>query len=261
MSTRLRIATNLVLFCATIVINGLSNALPFNGLTQQQLSKMYPILLTPATYVFAIWGLIYGGLLAAMIYQALPGARDDPRVRSLDLPFALACLCNIGWIFAWHYLMLTLSVLLMLGLLSSLILAYIRLDRERGQRSTAQRWILEGTFSLYLAWVCLATILNISIWLYTRPWRGEPLSELTWAALLLFVALGLFLLIALPRRDTAFLGVLLWASFGIQARGSTPTSLAIVAWVVFTVAALAAAWTLWTHLRPRPSDTPLLSSP
>ena len=44
---------------ATIVVNGLANALPLNGLQTGEISDRFDVYFVPAGYVFTIWGLIY----------------------------------------------------------------------------------------------------------------------------------------------------------------------------------------------------------
>ena len=67
---------------ATITINILANALPLNGLNTGEISDQFLVLFVPAGYVFSIWGLIYIGLIAYAIFQALPSQRENPRLRS-----------------------------------------------------------------------------------------------------------------------------------------------------------------------------------
>ena len=237
MSNRVRSLINVALFCAMVFMNYLANALPLNGVTQKQISADYQIYLTPAGYVFAIWGIIYLGLLAFIITQALPKWRDDKRLRMLDLPFVTSCLCNMIWLTVWHYRYVPLSVVVMLGLLGSVMWAYVRLDKQR-QSANQPVWFVERTFSVYLGWVCLATMLNIAVLLYTLGWNGAPLSPQTWTVILLFVACGLFAYLGVSRRDTSILGVLLWASvgIGIKNQGDTMIVAACVAVVVACVA-------------------------
>ena len=56
----------------TLVVNVLANALPINGLNTGQISDSFDVYFVPAGYVFAIWGLIYIGLGAFAVFQALP---------------------------------------------------------------------------------------------------------------------------------------------------------------------------------------------
>ncbi|MEM1008171.1 MAG: tryptophan-rich sensory protein, partial [Myxococcota bacterium] len=98
MSNTLRSWINVFWLLLVLAINAISNILPLNGLSQRELSELYPIMLTPAPFVFSIWGIIYLGLLIYTILQLMPPFRDNPRIRSLDLPFALSCVFNSAWI-------------------------------------------------------------------------------------------------------------------------------------------------------------------
>src|SRR5210317_556837 len=109
----------LLLFIGVIAVNGAANALPIYGLTTGAVSDLYPNLFTPAGFAFSIWGLIYTGLLAFLI--RILATSDTALVGKLFPWFAINSLANMAWIFAWHHLQVTLSMVLMLLLLSSLI--------------------------------------------------------------------------------------------------------------------------------------------
>ena len=57
---------------ATIGVNAMASALPLNGQTTGEISDRFDVFFVPAGYVFSIWGLIYLGLLAYSVFQALP---------------------------------------------------------------------------------------------------------------------------------------------------------------------------------------------
>ncbi|MEC7985571.1 MAG: TspO/MBR family protein [Myxococcota bacterium] len=215
MTYRTRSWINIICFIMVLTVNYLANALPINGVTQKELSAEYSIHITPAGYVFAIWGLIYTGLITYIILQALGKWVEKNEIRVLDLPFALSCGCNALWLVVWHYRYLTVSVLVMLGLLGTVAMAYMRLQKVGAREKGRSLWIVQKTFGIYLGWVGLATILNISIWLDALGWSGAPLSGSVWGAILLVIAALIYLYWAFSNRDAAPLGVLAWASLGI----------------------------------------------
>jgi hypothetical protein len=47
---------NVLSFAVTVVVNGLASSLALNGRTTAEVSDLYFTLVTPAGYVFAIWG-------------------------------------------------------------------------------------------------------------------------------------------------------------------------------------------------------------
>src|SRR3990172_10942580 len=111
---------------ATIVVNGLANALPINGQNTGEISDRFDVYFVPAGYVFSIWGLIYLGLIVFAFYQALPVQQDNPRLNRISSLFALSCLANISWLFLWHYEQFPLTLIAMFSLFALLIGIYRR---------------------------------------------------------------------------------------------------------------------------------------
>jgi benzodiazapine receptor len=72
MKDTLRQIAVIVTVLVTIIVNVLANALPLNGLNTGAISDTFHVYFVPAGYVFSIWGLIYIGLIAYTVYQALP---------------------------------------------------------------------------------------------------------------------------------------------------------------------------------------------
>jgi hypothetical protein len=87
---------NVLAVVAVLVVNGLANALPLNNQTTGEISDRFQVYFVPAGYVFSIWGLIYLGLLAFAVFQALPAQRDNPRLRRVGYLFAASCVANIA---------------------------------------------------------------------------------------------------------------------------------------------------------------------
>lgn len=210
-----RQVTVILALALTIFVNYLSNALPLNNRTTAAISDSFPVRFTPAGYVFSIWGVIYLGLMIYAIYQVLPRQRTNPRLRAIFWPFLISCAANSSWIFAWHYGLYPLSLLIMLTLLGALIVLYARLYPSFGLASTAERWTTHLPFRIYLGWVSVATIANATIVLYALGWQGAPLGADDWAAFMIFAATLIGFFFALRLRDVAYTLVLVWAFIGI----------------------------------------------
>jgi translocator protein len=129
-----RQAVNVVSYVLTVIVNGLAVALPLNGLETGEISDRFPVLVTPAGYVFSIWSLIYLLLAAFTLYQALPGKRQQPELRAIGYLPALAGLLNAAWVLLWHYEVFALTVPVMLALLGTLVLIHRRLRPTRRAR-------------------------------------------------------------------------------------------------------------------------------
>jgi hypothetical protein len=209
---QISVATALIL---TIIVNGLSNALPFNGLTAEEIADSFDVYFVPAGYVFSIWGIIYLGLIAYAVFQFLPAQRENPRLRQTGWWFVLSCAANSSWLLVWHYGYFAASVLVMLTLLISLIVIYLRLGVGRVAVSPGERWFVHLPFSIYVGWVTVATIANITAFLDTVNWSGFGIAPEIWAVIMLVVATAVGGLMAYTRREIAYLLVLIWAFIGI----------------------------------------------
>ena len=248
----LRQVINLLAVLATIIVNGLANALPLNGLNTGEISDRFTVYFVPAGYVFSIWGLIYLGLIAYAVYQLLPAQRENPRLLRIGYLPALSCLFNIVWLFLWHYEQFPLTLLAMAGLLLTLIAIYLRLDDGRSSVRGAERWCLYIPFSVYLSWVTVATVANVTSVLDFLGWSGWGLSEAAWAAIMLLVAAGIGVLMGLRRRDAAFLLVLVWAFVGIALKHAATPSVAITAWIAALISAIMVVYSLLAGRQKNP---------
>jgi len=226
-------------YVAVIVVNTLSNALPINGQNMAEISARYPSLFTPAGFTFAIWGVIYLALLIFVVYQALPSQRDNPVLAKLSKAFVLTCVANVAWILVWHYDLLVLSVLVMCALLVTLIGIYRMLARELPTRPATDRWIIGLPFSIYCAWITLATIANLSALQIASGWDDVGLSAINWTLLKLALAGTVGAAVVLRRGDLAFGAVVLWAAYGIAVMQASTPAVAGAATMLAILAALA----------------------
>jgi len=136
---------NLFGFLGTVIVNGLANALPINNKTTGELSDQYPNLFVPAGLTFSIWGLIYILLAIFAIYQLIIVIRKDTKqssfIERIGLLFFGSSVANIGWIFAWHYEIVPLSLVLMLLLLGCLIAIYLRLHIGKSASTRTEKYL------------------------------------------------------------------------------------------------------------------------
>lgn len=157
--------SNLVAFTGVLVVNGLANALPINNRTTGELSDQYPNLFVPAGLTFSIWGAIYILLAVFTVYGLKTAIRKDAEAQFIDrigIWFFLSCIVNTGWVFAWHYEAVTISLLLMLALLSCLLLIYLRLHIGDRNGSRKEKFCIHLPVSVYLGWITIATIANVT---------------------------------------------------------------------------------------------------
>ena len=212
-------AANAAAFVAMVVVNGLANGLPLNGRRTGEISALYPNLFVPAGLTFAIWGLIYLLLAAFCVHGlvvALRPRQDAAWLRRLGPLFVVSSLANAGWIFAWHWLAIGLSLVLMLVLLASLVLAYLRLGIGKEPAGLVDRLLVHLPFRIYLGWITVATIANVTAWLVALGWDGLGLPPSAWAVGVIVAAVAITLAVVVTRDDLPYALVVVWALVGIH---------------------------------------------
>ncbi len=236
---------NVLGFVFTLVLNALANALPINGKTTGELSDLYPNLFVPAGLTFSIWGLIYLLLAVFVVFQLRD--RGGTHVRRIGGWFLLSSIANGCWILAWHYEQVLLSVAIMFVLLASLLAIYVRLGIGLGSPGRAAKLCVHLPFSVYLGWISIATVANITALLVALEWGRFGLSEELWTLVALALAAVLALAMLLRRSDVPYALVVLWAFAGIALKRLTidpeprTAVLAALAVCAAAVAVLAAA--------------------
>ncbi len=227
-----------VTILGTIIVNGLANALPLNGLNTGEISDRFQVYFVPAGYVFSIWGLIYLGLIAFAIFQALPSQRENPRLRATGWWICLGGLANSAWIFLWHYEQFPLTIIAMLVLLATLIITYLRLGIGRTTVSLAETLAVRVPFSIYLGWITVATVANATSLLDYLKWDRFGIAPEIWMGIILVAVLVIAVLMNFTRRDIAYALVLLWALAGISIKHAAVAAVAIPTWITFGLVAL-----------------------
>ncbi len=244
---------NILALIAVIVVNTLANTLPINGLRTGEVSAQYENLITPAGFAFSIWSVIYLGLIAFVIFQALAANSGNSGSKSLSVnlgpPFLISCASNIGWIFSWHYQNIDLSLVFMGLLLVSLIDINIRVFTLRtGQTSKGFTWFVWAPLGLYLGWICVATIVNVAVYFTSIDWNQMGISATVWAVTMICVGglVGLWLLLKMRLIPAAIsIG---WGLFGIfmkQRQLEGPHAVMTACLIMIGLLAIGIGWSLF----------------
>ena len=198
------------------IVNVLSNLNPLNGLTIGGISNTLfkNVLIIPANYAFAIWGLIYLGLFALAIYQVLPSQRENPKLRKTGYLLTIASVAQSIWVYLFLSRFFVLSVIAMLLILLPLITMYQRLGIGT-PASRAEKWFIRYPISIYLGWISVATIVNIASALYINNWNGFSISPEVWTVIMVIIATFVAAIALLERQDIAYSGVTVWALIAI----------------------------------------------
>jgi hypothetical protein len=212
---------NIISVILALTLNFLAVSLPLNNKTTGELSDAYPNYFVPAGFTFSIWGIIYVLLIAFMIYQAYQYFKKDrntiDNILAIGPWFLISGLANAGWIIAWHYEIIVLSLMIMLVLLYSLIRIYTSLSAGR-PHTTADNFLVVLPFSVYLGWISVATIANVTTLLVSTGWQGGGISLHYWAIIMIVIAAILGILMVFSKQDIAYALVIIWALYGILSK-------------------------------------------
>ena len=192
-----------------IALNYYANTHPFAGQTMGMVSAKYPTLLTPAGYAFSIWGLIFLGLSIYAVWQLLPGQHRISLPDALAKPLTLASLATGAWVVLFAYELILPSVGVMLLILGCLVVAY---GRARRRIFAGAAPALAGVpLSLYLGWISVASVINLTIGLRQLGWQTAEGASITLTLGLIFVVVALGLVMSRVFRDMVFPLVVAWA--------------------------------------------------
>ena len=212
---------NIIAFLFTVLVNGLAGSTTIlGGKSTAQISDTNPTLITPAGYVFSIWGVIYILLGVFVVFQALPSEKEKDYQKRIGWLFVLSSLLNIAWLFLWQFEYLGLSVVLMFLLLATLIAIYLRLKIGKSTVPLREKLAVHVPFSVYLGWITIASIANVTVTLVSVGWDGFGISQETWAFSIVIIALLITLLVVATRKDLAYGLVVVWALLGIAVKQS-----------------------------------------
>jgi hypothetical protein len=239
-----------VTFLGMVAVNALANILPINGMNTGQVSDAYPNLFAPAGLTFAIWGLIYLLLAGYTLYQlglfqGYANAVKTELLQMVGIIFSISSLANAAWIYAWHYDLIPLSMLLMIVILVCLIAINLIVNKET--LSLREKLFIRLPFSVYFGWITVAAIANMTVLLVSRGWGGFGIAEAVWAVIIMIVGMLIGAATTIKNRDAAYGLVLVWAYSGILIKHTSADGFAgqysaiIITVIVCIVLLLAAA--------------------
>lgn len=212
---------NLLTVILLIIVNYYSQILELNDNTIGSVSQEYYNLFTPAPYAFSIWGLIFIALLVYSIFQinrAFFSDEDHQFITNSGPWFAIANIACAGWVIAWLYEHVILSVVLMLIILVSLLRIVCKTNMEKWDapfKIIAFTW---WPICLYAGWITVATIANIAALLVKLGYKGMLSTQIIITVVMIIVAVIINLLMVYLRNMREFALVGMWALFAIFIR-------------------------------------------
>lgn len=245
---------NLASVLLVIVVNYVSQAIRINETTIGEVSNKYFNLFTPASYAFAIWGLIFLALIAYGSYQvklAFFSQKPSSFIEETGYWFALANLLNCIWVFVFAYEYTGLSVLVMLGILYTLL--RVILNTNMAKQSVSRSTYILGwlPIGIYAGWITVATVANVSAYLAKLNWSGGFLSPSAWTITMIIVATLVYLIMIFRRRTIGFTAVGIWALVAIYIRHQN--EYASIAYTALICVGIILVAILWAVLKIRTS--------
>jgi len=229
----------LVATFATITVNALANILPFNGITTGEVSDQFQTFFVPAGYVFSIWGVIYLLLVVFSFGYRKTVPAGKTYINEVFPLYIFSAVLNSVWIALWHYGYFLTTGVVMVTLLVTLAMIY-RILQQQKTSTVAEKLVVHLPFWVYLAWISVATIANVSDILWLLNWNGFGIAPVVWAAIMIIVAGALAVYVTLTTVDFAFALVVIWAVIGIVVRFQQETAILYAG--VGVTAILALTW-------------------
>lgn len=168
-------------------------------------------LIVPAPYAFAIWAPIYIGLIIFPVYQLIKNRNNHPAWVELRGWYAANVVANGLWLAAASYDWQWTTV----GIIVFMLFSLFRINQLLGTITEAgakiNYWLEHFVFSIYFAWVTLATVLNVASALSFYEWNGFGIPEVTWTIVMIVIAAVITGYTSRRYRDVAYAGVVVWA--------------------------------------------------
>lgn len=238
--------TVLIVTILAIAFCNITQVVPMGGAKSiVQVTYENRSLFVPAGYAFAIWGIIFLGFIIYAIYQVLPSQRNEVLYDRLAYPFMAVNVLNAVWqvLFRFEYIGWALLIIIANFIFG---LVQFRIVKPAVNNHHHSQW-LTVPFSIFMGWISVATIANISIYCVHIGWHGGPIPEVTLAMITLFIAVLLGVIMSVAYRDWLYPAVVAWATIAIsvayRAEVQDVSDAALLAGIV------SAAWSLGMAIR------------
>jgi hypothetical protein len=202
----LLLITSLIVIGFTSLVSIPGSPYLIGGMTQADISAMFPSAITPAGITFSIWSIIYFSWIVAGVYVAFFQKKKEGITPKAVITFSLAIALTAVWLVPWGYIWIGTALIVMIGIL--LLLKYT-FHHTRDAHP-----VLKYSVELTLGWINIATVANITIWLMSIGFTGGGVAPVYWAIGVLALALGLTLYYQLRYRAYIISLVFLWTMIG-----------------------------------------------
>jgi len=213
-------------YLCVIIIDLLSYFLPINGQNLVTNASYYPNYFTPSKYTFLVWILIYLLLALFTFYQyrtphnSLISNKTLSFVRISMIAYSVV---NIIWILSWLFDYFALSTMAIL--VAAILLSITCRNLYKADLSLMDTIFVRVPLGVLYAWICITTVINLIVLMYSIQWKIFGLSHEIWAPLI-FISLAIFAISqVILNKDLAFCITFIWGYIGILVKHLTNESL------------------------------------
>lgn len=220
MKTKLLSLLNLAVSLLLIYWNYLSNTGVISGKTIGDLSDKYDSLFTPAGYAFAIWGVIFMGLVAFAFFVVYLAFKKPERYSLVERAIPLMIVSNLlngTWVYLWLTENILASVICMGLIFLSLLKIIVDLRMEIWDAPCKIIVFVWWPIDLYFGWIMVALVANTSAYLNSIGF-SLGLQEETWAIVLIGAVTLINYLLVQKRNLREVALVAIWAFIAIAVR-------------------------------------------
>ncbi len=212
---------NFVIYTIAFLTSTLSQTGKIGNKNMGEVSDKYDALFTPAGITFSVWGVIYVSLFAFCTYHLLKsykkpiGDEANQNLLNIGYLFTINNLAITAWVFAFLNEYMLVSVGLIIIQLICLVMIHINLNIYNPQAKTSTKIFTYFPLTIYLAWISIATVANISAWLISINFNGWGITAVYWTIIMICVATLISVFVILKMRNYWFVLVIIWALYGI----------------------------------------------
>ena len=218
------------------------------GLSQRDFAADGDTTLRAAAYAFSIWGVIYAGLIAYAVYQALPRTAETPLLHLFGWPSAVAALgCGL-WIAAAAANAKWATVAIIFISAGALLRPLLQRSGYLAVAEGRDRLFVLWPLGLLAGWLTIASALNL-LTVLTSKGLIAPSTALGWANGGIVVVAATALYVTARTRLPAYPIPIAWglAAVFVAERQAQPA----VSWLALTAALAVAAAAVWAAIRRR----------
>ncbi len=226
-----------------------ADALPLYGKSHLQVVAALPIQLVPSPVTFAIWFVIFAGLIMYATYQLMPRQTGNSLHNRTGFWLLVAAVGHCVWVHFWHMGDWQWALVGAVVELEALMAIYVRLEIGRIRVRRNETLFVRLPFSIYLGWSAVTTTITLAAFLNTGDWLPIALQDEQWLLIVITLLAVLVGFVAMRHRDFVLALTVVWGLAGLGLRHQSNLTI-LLAVIILSAAVLLAVAAVPTDRRP-----------